>query len=328
MGLRRRVTPSQVGYDGLTCLRPVIVEADHQGGYLPVFGSRDCPTDLHCPIDLVESMPLKLFSAIVLCLTAVSTSEAAVALRQSARRLQTYTQLSDYEGPMLERVNQERSAQGLPALCSNSKLQQSAQRHSDDQATHDFMNHTGSDGSSMAQRITEAGYDWRGVAENVAAGQVDVNQVMDDWMNSEGHRHNILGDYTMLGVAYAYTPDGLYHHFWTQDFGRSDTEQCDDGTTPATSTSSPVATSTYPPFTTPSPSTSAATYPPFITSSPGTSTSTYPPFPSSPSSSGDDGVSTPNGQGNRGTSSSSALTAATAQALALHVATLLLLAQY
>ncbi|KAG3239928.1 hypothetical protein PI124_g15158 [Phytophthora idaei] len=147
------------------------------------------------------------------------------------RRLQTYTQPSDYVNLMLER-----GAQGLPALCTNSKLQEAAQRHSDDQAANKIMDHTGSDGSLMLQRVTDAGYDWRGVAENVAAGQIDVTEVMDAWMNSEGHRHNILGDYTMLGTAYAYTPDGLYNHFWTQDFGRSDTEQCDDGSTPTTST--------------------------------------------------------------------------------------------
>ncbi|KAG2799752.1 hypothetical protein PC111_g20285 [Phytophthora cactorum] len=152
------------------------------------------------------------------------------------RRLQTYTQPSDYVNLMLERVNLERGAQGLPALCANSKLQEAAQRHSDDQAANNFMDHTGSDGSLMSQRVTDAGYDWRGVAENVAAGQIDVTEVMDAWMNSEGHRHNILGDYTMLGTAYAYTPDGLYNHFWTQDFGRSDTEHCDDGSTPTTST--------------------------------------------------------------------------------------------
>ncbi|KAK1934593.1 Uncharacterized protein P3T76_011202 [Phytophthora citrophthora] len=141
----------------------------------------------------------------------------------------------------------EREAQGLPALCSNTKLQEAAQRHSDDQATNNFMDHTGSDGSSMSQRVTDAGYNWRGVAENVAAGQVDVDEVMDAWMNSEGHRHNILGEYTMLGTAYAYTSDGLYNHFWTQDFGRSDTEQCDDGSTPADSTSSSDQTQNFQP---------------------------------------------------------------------------------
>ncbi|KAG1685642.1 hypothetical protein DVH05_007766 [Phytophthora capsici] len=166
-----------------------------------------------------------------------STSAFNVTLRQP-RRLQTYTQPSDYVGWMLERVNMEREAQGLPTLCSNTKLQEAAQRHSDDQAANNFMDHTGSDGSSMSQRVTDAGYNWRGVAENVAAGQVDVDEVMDAWMNSEGHRHNILGEYTMLGTAYAYTADGLYNHFWTQDFGRSETEQCDDGSTPVDSTSS------------------------------------------------------------------------------------------
>ncbi|EGZ25303.1 hypothetical protein PHYSODRAFT_362688, partial [Phytophthora sojae] len=158
---------------------------------------------------------------------ASSSLEANAQLRATPRQLQTYTQLSDYAGLMLERVNLERAVQGLPALCANSKLQAAAQRHSDDQAANDFMDHVGSDGSTMSQRVSDAGYDWRGVAENVAAGQADVTEVMDAWMNSEGHRHNILGDYTMLGVAYAYTPDGLYRHFWTQDFGRSDTEQCD-----------------------------------------------------------------------------------------------------
>ncbi|RLN88154.1 hypothetical protein BBJ28_00009063 [Nothophytophthora sp. Chile5] len=109
---------------------------------------------------------------------------------------------------MLERVNRERAALGLTALCTNSKLQASAERHSNDQAVSDFMAHNGSDGSTMSERITEAGYDWSGIAENVAAGQVDVNEVMDAWMNSEGHRHNILGDYTMLGTAYAFNADG------------------------------------------------------------------------------------------------------------------------
>ncbi|GMF19611.1 unnamed protein product [Phytophthora fragariaefolia] len=208
--------------------------------------------------------------------TAASTSATNnVSVSPTPRRLQTYTQPSDYVGLMLERVNLERAAQGLPALCTNSKLQAAAQRHSDDQAANDFMDHTGSDDSSMSQRVTDAGYDWRGVAENVAAGQVDVAEVMDAWMNSEGHRRNILGDYTMLGAAYAYTPDGMYRHFWTQDFGRSDTEQC-DGSAPASR---------------PSDGTS-----PFSNSSDDTTASS--------SRSNDGTMPAPNGRDSRGTSSS------------------------
>ncbi|KAE9326146.1 hypothetical protein PF008_g16719 [Phytophthora fragariae] len=192
-------------------------------------------------------MSLKLILTLAFSLVAASSPlEAHAKLRPTPRQLQTYTQSADYVGLMLERVNLERAVQGLPALCANSKLQASAQRHSDDQAANDFMDHVGSDGSTMSQRVSDAGYDWRGVAENVAAGQVDVTEVMDAWMNSEGHRHNILGDYTMLGAAYAYTPDGLYRHFWTQDFGRSDTEHCDDsaaGSTPASPSSNSSSSS-------------------------------------------------------------------------------------
>ncbi|KAG2963892.1 hypothetical protein PC118_g20636 [Phytophthora cactorum] len=79
----------------------------------------------------------------------------------------------------------------------------------------------------------------------------------------------------MLGTAYAYTPDGLYNHFWTQDFGRSDTEHCDDGSTPTTST-------------TPSPSSNAD--------------QTY-----NSTSSGDNTMSAPIPRDSRGTSSSSTL---------------------
>ncbi|CAI5714024.1 unnamed protein product [Peronospora destructor] len=163
---------------------------------------------------------MKLLATLVLFLLVAFASG-------SLRRLQTYRQTSDYEALMLKRVNLERGAQGLPLLCTNKKLQLAAQGHSDDQAANNFMNHNGSNDSTPAERVSAAGYDWRGVAENVAAGQVDVTEVMDAWMNSEGHRRNILGDYTMLGSAYTYTLDGRYNHFWTQNFGRSDTELCD-----------------------------------------------------------------------------------------------------
>ncbi|RLN53394.1 hypothetical protein BBJ29_004270 [Phytophthora kernoviae] len=149
---------------------------------------------------------MRLTSTLTLFIITISISRVDATLR--SRKLQTYAQTSDYVGLMLDRVNEERAAQGLTALCLNSKLQEAAQSHSDDQAANDFMSHTGSDDSTMSERVSDADYDWNGVAENVAAGQVDVVEVMDSWMNSEGHRHNILGDYTMLGAAYAYNGDG------------------------------------------------------------------------------------------------------------------------
>ncbi|RLN86218.1 hypothetical protein BBJ28_00010848 [Nothophytophthora sp. Chile5] len=128
---------------------------------------------------------------------------------------------------MLTRVNKERVALGLPKLCHNSKLQAAAQRQSNDMAAKNFMSHTGSDSSTMSSRITSAGYRWTALGENVAAGQVNVNSVMTAWMNSPGHRANILGSYTMFGTAYAYNSGSTYKHYWTQDFGKGSTESCD-----------------------------------------------------------------------------------------------------
>ncbi|RLN06551.1 hypothetical protein BBJ28_00024754 [Nothophytophthora sp. Chile5] len=179
--------------------------------------------------------------ALLLVVAAASSTDAAANLRQVPRNLQAYTQSDDYFSAMLTRVNEERAAQGLSALCTNKKLQAAAQRHSDDQATNNYMAHDGADGSTMSQRVTDAGYVWNAVAENVAAGQVDVDAVMTAWMNSPGHRENILGDYTMFGTAYAYNVDSTYKHYWTQDFGTGDAEECDSGTSSTTNNQENVA---------------------------------------------------------------------------------------
>ncbi|KAG7381471.1 hypothetical protein PHYPSEUDO_006011 [Phytophthora pseudosyringae] len=173
-------------------------------------------------------------------LAAAAVAEAAN-LRRGQRGLQTYTQSDDYYSVMLVRVNQARAAEGLPALCTNKKLQNAAQQHSDDQAANNYMDHTGTDGTSITDRVAQAGYDWSSVAENVAAGQPDVDSVMESWMNSPGHRENILGDYTMFGTAYAYSADSTFQHYWTQDFGTGDAEECDGGAIASESDSTTAA---------------------------------------------------------------------------------------
>ncbi|KAG3117913.1 hypothetical protein PI124_g3921 [Phytophthora idaei] len=174
--------------------------------------------------------------ALVLMVSAISSdiSTAFSNLRTTPRNLQTYSSYDGYFQQMLDAVNAERTKAGLSALCTNKKLAAAAARHSKDMADNDFMEHDGSDGSTMSERITDAGYAWNAVAENVAAGQEDVASVMESWMNSEGHRANILGaDYTMFGTAYAYNADSTYKHYWTQDFGAGDTEACDSGSSTA-----------------------------------------------------------------------------------------------
>ncbi|MGW2212159.1 CAP domain-containing protein [Streptomyces sp. NPDC001781] len=116
---------------------------------------------------------------------------------------------------VVELVNAERAKAGCSPVQLNSTLTRAAQAHSADMAAHKTMSHTGSDGSDPGSRITAAGYRWSAYGENVAFGYSTPEQVMAGWMNSPGHRENILNcSYKEIGVGLA--QPGSY---WTQDFG-------------------------------------------------------------------------------------------------------------
>ncbi|GAB7058922.1 CAP domain-containing protein [Streptomyces mexicanus] len=118
---------------------------------------------------------------------------------------------------VVELVNAERGKVGCSPLTLNTELTEAAQAHSEDMAAHRTMSHTGSDGSSPGERITRAGYAWSSYGENVAYGYATPEQVMAGWMNSPGHRANILDcDFKEIGVGHAQPGD-----YWTQDFGAS-----------------------------------------------------------------------------------------------------------
>eukprot|EP00644_Phytophthora_capsici_P005255 jgi/Phyca11/12797/fgenesh1_pg.PHYCAscaffold_1_\ len=163
--------------------------------------------------------------ALLALLASILSSSTAGNLRHTSRNLQTYTQTDGYQTKMLELVNEQRVANGLSSLCMNSKLASSSLRHSKDMAANNYMAHNGSDGST---RITQAGFVWTAVGENVAAGQETISDVMTAWMNSPEHKANILGDYKMFGTAYAYSADTTYQHYWTQDFGTGEDESCEN----------------------------------------------------------------------------------------------------
>ena len=92
----------------------------------------------------------------------------------------------------LNAINAERSAQGRSALVWDGKLEQAAQTHAQDMARKGYFSHTAPNGSTMSDRIKQAGYRACFAAENIAKGQRDLAQVMQSWMGSRGHRNNIL----------------------------------------------------------------------------------------------------------------------------------------
>lgn len=120
---------------------------------------------------------------------------------------------------VLALVNQERAANGLGAVTLNAQLTQAAQGHSFDMGCNFFLSHTGSNGSDPGARIDATGYYWLTWGENVAAGYSTPAAAMNGWMNSPGHRANILSaDFTEMGIGYVYNSADTvkkYYHYWT-----------------------------------------------------------------------------------------------------------------
>lgn len=134
---------------------------------------------------------------------------------------------SSFAQEMLHAVNAERKKENLSPLCINNKLQAAAQGHSDDMARNNIFSHTGSGGSQLGARVKNQRFQYTGVGENIAAGQQTVAAVMESWMNSPGHRANILnGNFQFFGMGYTRSGSATYKHYWTQNFGSSSSEAC------------------------------------------------------------------------------------------------------
>jgi uncharacterized protein YkwD len=102
-------------------------------------------------------------------------------------------------------------------LAFSATLTQIAARHAADMVAQSTMTHRGSDGSVAAERVTRAGYRWRAVGENVAAGQPDAESVVAGWLESPGHCANLMGpQFTEMGVAFALAPDSNPPVYWAQ----------------------------------------------------------------------------------------------------------------
>ncbi len=113
-------------------------------------------------------------------------------------------------------VNGARAEAGLAAVTVVGEINLAAEGHSTDQAKKQKMTHTGSNGSNAGQRIDGHGFAWSTWAENVAAGQAGCSAVVNAWMNSEGHRANILNPaMTSIGVGAATGANGVI--YWTMD---------------------------------------------------------------------------------------------------------------
>ena len=125
--------------------------------------------------------------------------------------------IGSYELQVLNLVNEQRANYGLPALNYSTELEAVAYSHSKDMAQNNYFSHTNLAGKSPFDRIKAAGISYRSAAENIAAGQKTPQEVVNAWMNSQGHRANILNSsVTKMGVG-IYS-GGSYGIYWTQLF--------------------------------------------------------------------------------------------------------------
>ena len=126
---------------------------------------------------------------------------------------------------VLQLINQKRRQNSLSPVRLNNKLNSAAQRHSIDMAMQDFFSHTGRDGSSVSDRVSRTGYGRGRISENIAAGYSTASSVVEGWMNSPGHRANILDpNMSQMGLGYKLVNNDTgatrYRHYWTQVFAR------------------------------------------------------------------------------------------------------------
>lgn len=127
-------------------------------------------------------------------------------------------QVSNVQDSVVASVNQHRAQAGRRPVVVDSRLAAAARDHSAHMARERIMTHVGAGWTNAGQRMSAAGYRWSTWAENVAAGQTTPAQVMSAWMNSAGHRANILnGNVVHIGIAATKGSNGVT--YWTMVLG-------------------------------------------------------------------------------------------------------------
>lgn len=138
-------------------------------------------------------------------------------------------QAAEVQARVLALVNEARArpqrcgSQAFPAappLRLNPMLYSLASAHAADMARYNYFSHTGRDGSNVDGRATRAGYPWRAIGENIAAGQMTPDTVVRGWIDSPGHCANIMSPaFSEMGAAFVVNNQSSQGIYWAQVFG-------------------------------------------------------------------------------------------------------------
>jgi uncharacterized protein YkwD len=172
-----------------------------------------------------------ILRSVVLPLLALSCMQAPATAGAPGSALPPATQQPPESNPsssspsvateLVRLTNAERASAGRPALAVNAKLMRAAQLQADQMAALSHMDHVlpSARYPRPVDRINAVGYDWRSFGENIAYGAPDAAATMRNWMNSPGHRQNIMSrEFTEIGVGYA--SDTAGRPYYAQVFGR------------------------------------------------------------------------------------------------------------
>ncbi|THF84951.1 PKD domain-containing protein [Deinococcus sp. KSM4-11] len=178
----------------------------------------------------VTSRPVRLSEGPHRAVTAGITQGGQVQERSVSFTAAAFTGSVVYENEVLRLTNLARAhgwncatlregGPALPPLRQNVTLDVAALAQSAGMAVAGYFDHvSGLDGSTPMRRVQAAGMQPSAVGENIAAGHETPAQVVDGWLRSPGHCHNIMGDYSLIGLAYVNRPGTTYVRYWTQVF--------------------------------------------------------------------------------------------------------------
>lgn len=161
----------------------------------------NCPTEDNVSVPIQNEQP-------------VSVPEVTPSVPVQDNNSNNITGVSAYEQKVVELVNEVRVQNGLSPLTLDPQLSEVARKKSQDMKDKNYFSHTSPTYGSPFDMMKQFGISYKTAGENIAMGQQTPETVMNAWMNSEGHRANILnGSFTQIGVGYV--ADGNY---WTQMF--------------------------------------------------------------------------------------------------------------
>ncbi|MFC4402186.1 CAP domain-containing protein [Gracilibacillus xinjiangensis] len=141
-------------------------------------------------------------------------NKETAAKQETTKDNQTTQALSQFEQQVVTLTNQERQKQGLSPLEADKELSKVARAKSQDMATNGYFSHNSPTYGSPFDMMKQFGVSYRTAGENIAKGQRTPQEVVNAWMNSEGHRANILNpEFTHIGVGYVENGN-----VWTQQF--------------------------------------------------------------------------------------------------------------